>query len=132
MKPLGTKCWTVLIFVPCLRGRDELPLIRFCLPRYDSVKLALGRINLTGHAPADEQAAVVTLWRALAVGSDTLKPWPLRSPAAEGVVGRSSLPFLIPYRYFGLLRSDYTILIIAAVEAIINKLRMNTGSFRLL
>jgi hypothetical protein len=52
--------------------------------------------------------------------------------AAAGVVGRTSLPFLIIYRDFGLLRSDYTILIIAAVEAIINKLRMNTGFFRLL
>jgi hypothetical protein len=36
------------------------------------------------------------------------------------------------YNDFGLLRSDYTILIIAAVEAIIEKLRMNRGLVRLL
>lgn len=36
------------------------------------------------------------------------------------------------YSGFGSLRSDYTIFIIAAVEAIIEKLRMNRGFFRLL
>jgi hypothetical protein len=44
----------------------------------------------------------------------------------------SSLPFLIIYSDFGLLRSDYTIFIIAAVEAIIKKFRMKRGFFRLL
>jgi hypothetical protein len=86
---------------PSLRGRDELPLIRFCFAR---------RYRQASSAP------------------DQLGPATRSSP----------LPFLPPqadpliYNHFGLLRSYYTLLVIATVEAIINELGMKRSLFRLL